>query len=112
LFEGGFEVFDDLLSENVGIRKIVGLFEAFVSELQDVEASFVAVDKSLIIMSTVTRCKRLPARLICPNLIRRGVLFRDFKKSKRAPMISFFAGGTSRSKTRPQAARVKSKKSA
>jgi len=79
LFEGSFEVFDDLLSENVGIRKIVGLFEAFVSELQDVEASFVAVDQSLIIMSTVTRCKRLPARLICPNLIRRGVLFRDFK---------------------------------
>ena len=48
MVEGGFEVVDDLLSENVGIRKIVGLFEAFVSELQDVEASFVAVDKSLI----------------------------------------------------------------
>jgi hypothetical protein len=29
LFEGGFKVFDDFLSENIG--EIVGLFEAFVS---------------------------------------------------------------------------------
>ena len=104
--------FHDFLGENINNRKIVGLFEAFVSELQDVEASFVAVDKSLIIMSTMTRCKRLPARLICPNLIRRGVLFRDFKKSKRAPMISFLTGGTSRSKTRPSSCSRKVKKSA
>jgi hypothetical protein len=33
LFESGFEVFDDFRGENVGIREIVGLFEAFVSKL-------------------------------------------------------------------------------
>jgi len=37
LFEGGFEVFDDFLSENVGIRKIIGFFEAFISQPEDVE---------------------------------------------------------------------------
>jgi hypothetical protein len=40
LFQSIFEVFDDFLSENVGIRKIVGLFKAFVSEPEDVEAGF------------------------------------------------------------------------
>jgi hypothetical protein len=28
LFEGGFEVFDDFLGENVGLGKVIGLFEA------------------------------------------------------------------------------------
>ena len=32
LFDGGFEVFDDLLGENVRIGESVGFFEAFVSE--------------------------------------------------------------------------------
>jgi hypothetical protein len=32
LFEGGFEVFDDFLGENVGVREIVGFFETFVPE--------------------------------------------------------------------------------
>jgi hypothetical protein len=32
LFEGGFEVFDDFLSQHVGIGEIVGFFETFVSE--------------------------------------------------------------------------------
>jgi len=32
LFERGFEVFDDFLSENVGIGEIVGFFPAFVSD--------------------------------------------------------------------------------
>jgi hypothetical protein len=36
LFEGGFEVNDDFLGENVGIGKIVGGFEAFVSKPEDV----------------------------------------------------------------------------
>jgi len=67
-FEGGFKVFapstqdtawpyargrpeqnesrdDDPLGENVGIAEIVGLFEAFVFEPEDVEARFVAVEK-------------------------------------------------------------------
>jgi len=26
LFESGFQIFDDFLSEHVGIRKVVGLF--------------------------------------------------------------------------------------
>ena len=32
LFEGDFEIVDDFLGENVGIREIVEFFEAFVSE--------------------------------------------------------------------------------
>jgi len=44
LFEGGFEVFDDFLSENVRIGEIVGVFEAFVSERVNVEADFVVID--------------------------------------------------------------------
>jgi len=36
LFEGGFEVVNDFLGQNVGVGKIVGLFEAFVSKLKDV----------------------------------------------------------------------------
>jgi hypothetical protein len=31
LFEDGFKVFDDFLSENVGIGKVVGFFQAFVA---------------------------------------------------------------------------------
>ena len=38
LFEGGFEIFDDLLGENIGIGEIVGFFEAFVAEPEDVRA--------------------------------------------------------------------------
>jgi hypothetical protein len=38
LFEGGFEVFDDFLGENVGIGKIVALFEA----LSQIMSGFVA----------------------------------------------------------------------
>jgi len=45
LFEGGFEVVDDFLGENVGIGEIVGVFEALVSEPKDVEAGFVAADE-------------------------------------------------------------------
>jgi hypothetical protein len=32
LFEGGFEVFDDLLGEDIGVGKILGFFQAFVPE--------------------------------------------------------------------------------
>jgi len=31
LFEGGFQVIDDFLDENVGVGKIVGFFEAFLT---------------------------------------------------------------------------------
>ncbi|HET8564011.1 MAG TPA: hypothetical protein VFM35_09085, partial [Candidatus Binatia bacterium] len=33
LFEGGFEIFDDFLSENIGIAKVIGFFEVLVSEI-------------------------------------------------------------------------------
>jgi hypothetical protein len=46
LFKGGFEVFDDFLRENVRIGKVVGFFEAFVSAPEDVEAGFVADERS------------------------------------------------------------------
>jgi hypothetical protein len=36
---------DDFLGENVGIGTIGGLLEAFISEPEDVEAGFVAVEK-------------------------------------------------------------------
>lgn len=50
LFEGGFEVFDGFLREDVRIGKIVGLFEAFVSEPGDVQAGFIAVDEFVILI--------------------------------------------------------------
>jgi hypothetical protein len=42
LFEDWFEVLDDFLGENVGIGKVVGIFEAFASEPKDADAGFVA----------------------------------------------------------------------
>jgi len=42
LFEGGFEVLDDFLDENIRIREVVGFFEALVPEPENVEAGFVA----------------------------------------------------------------------
>jgi len=50
LFKGRFEVFDDLLGEYVGIREIVGLFEAFISEPEDIETGFIAVDEFFVIV--------------------------------------------------------------
>ena len=47
-FESGFEIFDDLLVENVRIGRIVGFFEAFVAEPENIEAGFVAVDEFLL----------------------------------------------------------------
>jgi hypothetical protein len=71
LFQGGFEVFDpstlatawpcalvrghpersesgddDFLGEDVWIREVVGFFQAFASEPEDIEARLVAVDGS------------------------------------------------------------------
>ena len=45
LFEGGLHVFDDFLGKNIGIREVVGFFEALGCELEDVEAGLVAVDE-------------------------------------------------------------------
>jgi hypothetical protein len=49
LFEGGFKVVDDFLGENVGIGEIVGFFQAFVSEPENIEAGFVAVGKRSLV---------------------------------------------------------------
>jgi hypothetical protein len=40
---------DDFLGENVGIGKIVGFFQAFISGPENVKAHLVAVDKFLAI---------------------------------------------------------------
>jgi hypothetical protein len=50
LLEGGFEVVDDFLGENVGIGKIVGVFEAFVSKPENAEPRFVVVDEFFVIL--------------------------------------------------------------
>ena len=42
LFEGGFEVLDHFLGEDIGIGEIVGLFQALVPEPENVEAVLVA----------------------------------------------------------------------
>ena len=47
LFEGGFQVIDEFLSEYIGIRKIIGFFKAFVLEPEDVEAGPVGVRSEL-----------------------------------------------------------------
>jgi hypothetical protein len=44
---GAFEVRDGFLGENVRIGKVVG-FEALISQPEDVQAGFVAVDEFLV----------------------------------------------------------------
>ncbi len=51
--EGGFQVFDDLLRQDVRVREVVGVFETFISEPEDVEASFVAVDEFLVVVGAL-----------------------------------------------------------
>src|SRR5262245_20526758 len=48
-FEGGFQVFEIFSGQNVGVREIVGFFECFVTEPENVEAGFVAVDEFVVI---------------------------------------------------------------
>ena len=45
----GQEVIDDFLGENVRVGDIVGAFEPFVSEPEDVEAGFVATESLLVL---------------------------------------------------------------
>ena len=49
MFQGGFEVFDNFLGENVGIGRVVGSFAAFVSEPEDVEAGFVVIEPLFVL---------------------------------------------------------------
>jgi hypothetical protein len=46
LFEGGFESLDDFRGEKIGIGEIVGFFEAFVAEPENIEAGLLAVMSS------------------------------------------------------------------
>ena len=46
LFESGFEVLADFLSENVVVGEVVGLFEAVVSATEDVEAGIIRLMRS------------------------------------------------------------------
>jgi hypothetical protein len=68
LFESGFEIFDDFLGEHVGIGEIVGVFEASVSEPEDIKAGFVAVDEFVVIVCAPAAggiCDRLFGLLDC-----------------------------------------------
>ena len=73
--KGGASGRDDFAGENVGIRKIVGFFEAFVPEPEDVEAGLVAVMSS----SQFERKVRVP--------------FSSTLFSYRSPLASGFIGG-------------------
>ena len=53
MFEGGFEVVDDFLGQNVRVGEIVGFFEAFVSEPEDVEAGLIAIDEIFVVMGAL-----------------------------------------------------------
>ena len=54
------EVFNDFLSEKVGIKKVVGSFEAFVPEPKDIEAGFVTA--RLHILKNQNRASRRNAK--------------------------------------------------
>ncbi len=48
LFEGGFEVFDHVGGDEVGIGQIGGFFEGFVANPEDVEVDFVAGQEFIV----------------------------------------------------------------
>jgi hypothetical protein len=48
LFEGGFEVFDDFLGQNVGIGEIVGLFELSSLRQETARCASVAVESPIL----------------------------------------------------------------
>jgi hypothetical protein len=79
----GFEVFDDFLGQHVGIGKIVGFFEAFVSGVEDVQAGFVAVDEFVVIIRAPRRCEKTPDPLILPSAI--------FRNSKYVQLLHVIA---------------------
>jgi len=60
LFEGGSEVFDDFLGENIGIGKVVGFFKVFVSEPEDIQAGFVTVDEFSVFVCAPRPCEKTP----------------------------------------------------
>ena len=48
LREGGLEIFDNFLSDDVGIGEIRAVFQAFVFEPKDVEVEFIALDQLFV----------------------------------------------------------------
>jgi hypothetical protein len=50
LFEGGFEVLDGFLGENIRISEVVGFFEAFVPEPEDLELALSRIDEFFVIL--------------------------------------------------------------
>jgi len=65
LFESGFEVFDDLLCEDIGVRKVIGLFKAFVPQPENIEAGLVAVYELFVVVGSPPTVRILfgPSRL-------------------------------------------------
>lgn len=58
MFEGGFEVIDDLLGDDVGVGEVVGSFEGFVFEPED---SRLALSRAVccrgnVLMQDLTLC--------------------------------------------------------
>jgi len=48
LFEGGFEVFQDVRGDDVGSRKVRRVFEGLVFEPKDIEVDLVALDEVVV----------------------------------------------------------------
>lgn len=78
MFESGFEVVDDFLGEDVGVGEIIRFFESFVSEPEDVEAGFVAVDEFLVFISAPPTCK-----LACLSVARRQVVSQVYVRRRQ-----------------------------
>ena len=50
LLQRRFQVFHDLLGDDIGIGEVVGGFEGVVLEPEDVEAGFIAADEFVIVV--------------------------------------------------------------
>ena len=55
LFASGFAVFDDFLGENLGIGKVVGLFEALLAS-RSIGSRLIANETSLMSPESTFRC--------------------------------------------------------
>jgi hypothetical protein len=68
-FEGGFEVFDDLLGKDVRIGKIVGFVRVIVSETEDVDVSLARLMRTSPLISPSSANPR-SLRAFLPRLFR------------------------------------------
>ena len=83
LFEGGFEIIDDFLGKNVGIGKIVGIFEAFVSEPEDIEADFVVVNQLVVTVGVPVIIGIFPTMCFCNDGTTKKIHVPFFSLSQR-----------------------------